>query len=98
MRYTIASVVTPAASASGASNNHGVKNSPSALGTVLAQYHLRQSCVYLNMHLLNMPEVMIAAAHTKFDDKGTLVDETTRGFIRDLLTNLAAWTRRIQRH
>jgi len=72
--------------------------SPSALGTGRAQYHLRQSCVFLNMHVLNKPEAMIAAAHTKFDDKGTLTDEPTRGFIRDLLTNLAAWTRRIQRH
>jgi chromate reductase len=70
--------------------------SPSALGTGRAQYHLRQSCVFLNMHVLNKPEVMIAAAHTKFDDKGTLTDETTRGFIRDLLTNLAAWTRRLE--
>src|SRR5216683_1604561 len=41
--------------------------SPSALGTGRAQYHLRQSCVFLNMHLLIKPEVMIAAAHTKFD-------------------------------
>jgi chromate reductase len=70
--------------------------SPSALGTGRAQYHLRQSCVFLNMHVLNKPEVMIAAAHTKFDDKGTLTDEPTRGFIRDLLTNLVAWTWRIK--
>src|SRR5258706_1053110 len=39
--------------------------SPSALGTGRAQYHLRQSCVFLNMHELTKPEVMIAAAHTK---------------------------------
>src|SRR6266567_2869506 len=69
--------------------------SPSALGTGRAQYHLRQSCVFLNMHLLNKPEVMIAAAHTKFDAQGDLTDEPTRGFIRELLVNLAAWTRRI---
>src|SRR5712691_13109078 len=69
--------------------------SPSALGTGRAQYHLRQSCVFLNMHLLNKPEVMIAAAHTKFDAQGDLTDEPARGFIRELLVNLAAWTRRI---
>jgi chromate reductase, NAD(P)H dehydrogenase (quinone) len=69
--------------------------SPSALGTGRAQYHLRQSCVFLNMHLVNKPEVMIAAAHTKFNEQGELTDETTRGFIRDLLASLAAWTRRI---
>jgi chromate reductase, NAD(P)H dehydrogenase (quinone) len=69
--------------------------SPSALGTGRAQYHLRQSCVYLNMHLLNKPEVMIAAAGTKFSEQGKLTDETARGLIRQLLVNLAAWTRRI---
>jgi chromate reductase, NAD(P)H dehydrogenase (quinone) len=69
--------------------------SPSALGTGRAQYHLRQSCVFLNMHLVNKPEVMIAAAHTKFDEQGKLTDEATRGFVRDLLVSLAAWTRRI---
>jgi chromate reductase len=69
--------------------------SPSALGTGRAQYHLRQSCVYLNMHLVNKPEVTIAAAHTKFNEQGKLTDEPTRGFVRDLLVNLAAWTRRI---
>jgi chromate reductase len=72
--------------------------SPSALGTGRAQYHLRQSCVFLNMHLVNKPEVMIAAAHTKFDAQGKLTDEPTRGVIRDLVVNLAAWTRRITPH
>jgi chromate reductase, NAD(P)H dehydrogenase (quinone) len=69
--------------------------SPSALGTGRAQYHLRQSCIYLNMHLVNKPEVMIAAAQTKFDGQGKLTDEPTRGFVRELLVNLAAWTRRL---
>jgi chromate reductase len=70
--------------------------SPSALGTGRAQYHLRQSCIFLNMHPVNKPEVMIAAAHTKFNEQGHLTDEPTRGFIRDLLVSLAAWTRRIE--
>jgi chromate reductase len=69
--------------------------SPSALGTGRAQYHLRQSCIFLNMHLVNKPEVMVAAAHTRFDERGALTDETTRGLVRDLVVNLAAWTRRI---
>jgi chromate reductase len=69
--------------------------SPSALGTGRAQYHLRQCCIYLNMHLLNKPEVMIAAAGAKFNEQGKLTDEPTRGFVRELMVNLAAWTRRI---
>ncbi|HZJ43769.1 MAG TPA: NAD(P)H-dependent oxidoreductase, partial [Pyrinomonadaceae bacterium] len=34
-----------------------------ALGTARAQYHLRQMFVFLNMHAVNQPEVMISNAH-----------------------------------
>jgi chromate reductase len=70
--------------------------SPSTTGTARAQYHLRQSCVFLNMHLVNKPEMLIGGAAAKFDAEGRLTDETTRGFIRDLLTALAAWTHRLR--
>ncbi len=70
--------------------------SPGVIGTARAQYHLRQSCVFLNMHVVNKPEVMIGSAATRFDADGKLVDETTRGFVRDLLIALAAWTRRLR--
>jgi chromate reductase, NAD(P)H dehydrogenase (quinone) len=69
--------------------------SGSILGAARAQYHLRQTCVYLNMHLVNKPEVMIAQAQNKFDASGRLTDETTRKLIAELLANLAAWTRRL---
>ncbi len=69
--------------------------SPGTIGTARAQYHLRQMCVFLNMHILNRPEVMIGGAAEAFDSEGRLVDETTRGFVRDLLAALAAWTRRL---
>jgi chromate reductase, NAD(P)H dehydrogenase (quinone) len=71
--------------------------SPSMLGTARAQYHLRQCFIYLDAHPLNRPEVMIAAAQTKFGEDGTLHDETTRNFIRDLLVGLAGWTERLRR-
>ena len=66
------------------------------LGTARAQYHLRQCCVFLNMHPINKPEVMIAQAHTRFDAAGRLTDETARKLIAELLVNLAAWTRRLR--
>ncbi|HEY0522391.1 MAG TPA: NAD(P)H-dependent oxidoreductase [Stellaceae bacterium] len=68
---------------------------PSALGTARAQYHLRQILVFLDMHPINKPEVMIAAASGKFDAAGQLTDETTRDFVRQLLTALRDWTRRL---
>ena len=65
------------------------------LGSARAQYDLRRSCVFLNMHVINKPEVMIAQAHTKFDPAGRLTDETARKLIAELLLNLAAWARRL---
>jgi chromate reductase len=64
------------------------------LGTARAQYHLRQVFVFLNVHALNQPEVMIARAAERFDAQGRLADEGTRKRIRDLLERLADWTRR----
>jgi len=65
------------------------------IGTARAQYHLRQSFVFLNMFPVNQPEVMIGNAAERFDSAGNLKDETTRKLIRQLLTNLVEWTRRI---
>jgi chromate reductase, NAD(P)H dehydrogenase (quinone) len=71
--------------------------SPGMGGTARAQYDLRRSCVFLDMHPLNRPEVLIAQAHTKFDPAGRFTDEAGRGFIRDLLLALEEWTRLIGR-
>ena len=65
------------------------------IATARAQYHLRQTMVFLNMFPINQPEVMIGNAGEKFDDQGNLTDETTKGFIRQLLVNLVEWTQRI---
>src|SRR6202023_3262400 len=64
-------------------------------GSARAQYDLRRSCVFLDMHPLNKPEVLIGQAQTKFDADGNLTDEAGRNFTRDLMTALAAWTRQI---
>jgi len=66
-------------------------------GTVRAQMHLRQVCVYCNMFLVNKPEVLVMRAKEKFDTNGRLVDQEARGFLRDLLAALGEWTRRLQK-
>jgi chromate reductase len=68
-----------------------------AAGTARAQYHLRQIFVYLNMHALNKPEVMIGSASERFDEKGNLVDEKAKHQIRELLESLAKWARHHER-
>src|SRR5271155_5896208 len=66
-------------------------------GSARAQYDLRRSCVFLDMHPLNKPEVQIGQAQTKFDASGRLTDDAARGFIRDMLVALEKWTRQIGR-
>ncbi len=63
------------------------------LGTARAQYHLRQILVFLDMHPLNKPEVMIGNAASRFDAQGTLTDEPTRQHVKGMLEALVKWTR-----
>ncbi|MEM0140116.1 MAG: NAD(P)H-dependent oxidoreductase [Ferroplasma sp.] len=58
------------------------------IGGARAQYHLRQSFVFLNMKPVNTPEVFITFAQQKFDEKGKLNDEMSIKFVKQLLNNL----------
>lgn len=58
------------------------------LGGARAQYHLRQSCVFLNMYPLNHPEIFVTFAPQKFDAEGKLLDRETKKLISELLANL----------
>ena len=64
-------------------------------GTARAQYHLRQTFVFLDMYPINQPEVMISSAAQRFDANGTLIDERLRKHLRQLLEALIGWTRRL---
>jgi chromate reductase len=65
------------------------------LGTARAQYHLRQTFVFLQMHPVNLPEVMIPSSGQKFDDNGNLKDAFSRKVIAELLQALVVWTRKL---
>jgi chromate reductase len=65
-------------------------------GGARAQGDLRRSMVFLDMHPLNKPEVLIFQAHTKFDANGALTDDVARGLIGDLMKALLAWTRQLR--
>ena len=69
--------------------------SPGMLGGANAQFHLRQTCVFLNMYPINKPLVIVTFAQDKFDADGKLVDDNTKKFLRQLLENLANWTRKL---
>jgi chromate reductase len=68
------------------------------LGTARAQYHLRQCFVFLNMHAVNKPEVMISFAREKFDADGKLKDEKALRSIAELIESLIALTATTARH
>jgi chromate reductase len=61
------------------------------LGTARAQYHLRQVFVYLDGRVMNVPEVMVGAAHTKFDSEGRLTDAATEEFLKKWLATFVAF-------
>jgi chromate reductase len=65
------------------------------LGTARAQYHLRQCFVFLNMHAVNEPEVMVSYAREKIDANGRLKDVKTRRLIAELVESLIALTARM---
>jgi chromate reductase len=67
------------------------------LGTARAQYHLRQSLVFLNMYPLNQPEVMVPFAQEKIDQNGQVTDQKTREKIKELLETLVIWTRKLKK-
>jgi chromate reductase, NAD(P)H dehydrogenase (quinone) len=64
-------------------------------GGARAQYHLRQTFVFLNMHPVNKPEIMVPDAIHNFDENGKLTNETTRKLIVQLLEALASWTKQL---
>lgn len=67
------------------------------LGGARAQYHLRQSCVFLNMYPINKPEVILPQAQQHIDANGRLTNEETRTLIRQLLEELVKFTKQLQK-
>jgi len=66
------------------------------MGTSRSQYHLRQVCVFLNLHPLNKPEVFANAFTGGFDAAGNLTDPKIAQLVADQMAALAAWTRRLK--
>jgi chromate reductase len=67
------------------------------MGTSRSQYHMRQVCVFLNMHPLNKPEVFANAFANTFDDQGNLTDNKIQANIIAQLEALQNWTAQLQK-
>ncbi|WP_337840779.1 NAD(P)H-dependent oxidoreductase [Rheinheimera sp.] len=73
-----------------------ILGSGGGMGTSRAQYHLRQVCVFLDLHLVNKPEVFCNSFGHSFNEQGELVDERIQGLIRQQLQALAELTGKIR--
>ena len=65
-------------------------------GGARAQYHLRQSFVFLNIHTINRPEVMLSDAANNVDANGKVTNEQTRTLIRQLIEAIVAWNNQVK--
>lgn len=65
------------------------------MGTSRAQYHLRQVCVFLDLHPLNKPEVFANAFAGGFDADGNLTDAKLIQQVAAQMQALATWARQI---
>jgi len=70
--------------------------SQGTFGTVRAQLHLRQVCVFLALYPLNRPEILVRDPAAKFDADGRLVDAPTQDLLKQFADNLVTWTQRIR--
>ncbi len=63
------------------------------LGGARAQYHLRQSMVFLNMRPMNLPEFMVSYAKEKIGEDGKIKDETTREMLDRFMAAFVEWVK-----
>ena len=74
-----------------------ISASTSLRGGVRAQLHLRQIMIDLNMYPINRPLLLIANAKDKFNEELQLTDGEILQTLRDVLSSLVEWTRKLQR-
>lgn len=56
-----------------------------------ANHHLRQTLSFLDVYPLQQPEAYIGNVMALLDEKGNLVNEDTKGFLKSYVDALTAW-------
>jgi chromate reductase len=65
-----------------------------AIGTAVAQQHLRSSLAYLDVPTLGQPEVFLTVGDGFFDEKGLIANEGTRKFLQGWMDKYTAWVKK----
>jgi chromate reductase len=68
--------------------------STGAIGGFAANHHLRQSLVFINVPTMGQPEAYLGEAASLFDDKGNLINDSTKEFLRKFLQAFEKWIER----
>ena len=68
--------------------------SPGAIGTALAQQHLRNVLAFLNMPTLAQPEVFLHVDDSTFSPEGGFATDRTRAFIQTWMNAYTAWVKK----
>ena len=69
--------------------------SPGAIGTAIAQQHLRSLLGYCNSPQMNSPEAYIQFTPGLITDDGEVTVESTREFLRDYMSEFHAFIQRV---
>lgn len=73
-----------------------ISSSPSNLGAFGSNHHLRQSCVFLNIYMLQQPEAYLNNAFDIFDENNNL-KERTKTFLQNFVNEFALWVEKAGR-
>jgi chromate reductase len=65
-----------------------------AIGTAIAQQHLRNSLAYLDMPTLGQPEAFIQARDGLFDGTGGIGNPDTKKFLQGWMDRYVAWVKK----
>lgn len=71
-----------------------VSSSPGMIGGFGANHHLRQSLVFLNMPVLQQPEMYLSKIDNAIDGNGKLTGESMLGFLGTFVDAFADWIER----
>lgn len=72
-----------------------IGTSPGAIGTAVAQQHLRSLLGYCNSPQMNAPEAYIQFTPGLINDDGEVTNEATAEFLRNYMTELHAFIARV---
>jgi chromate reductase len=75
----------------------GIGTSQGAIGTAVAQQHLRSILAYLNVILMGQPEAYIVYKPDMVDAHGQVTDESVRKFLQTFMDTFTGWVEKYGR-